>query len=28
VTFSDVAIATKSFYVKSSGCRVSVKCVS
>jgi len=28
VAFSDVAIETKSFYVKSSGCRVSVKCLS
>jgi len=28
VTFSDVAIETKSFYVKSSGCRISVKCLS
>jgi len=28
VTFSDVAIETKSFYVKSSGCRASAKCLS
>jgi len=28
VTFSDVAIKTKSFYVKSSGYRASVKCLS
>jgi len=27
VAFSDVAIEKKSFYVKSSGCRVSVKCL-
>ena len=28
MAFSDVAIETKSFFVKSSGCRVSVKCLS